>query len=128
MGTGQRTVLSSFFNRSNFTLHLFQGLLFLEEIDIFNGHTAGKGITRIGMTVEKGLESIEGAEKTAENLICGERGRKGQVSAGDALGNAQKIGFYVFFIAGKHVACPSETGCHFIGNQENIVFPGDLSE
>ena len=115
------------FQQGNFTLHLFQGLFFLEKMDIFNGNTAGKGITRIGMTMEKGLECIKRTKESAEDLICCERCRKGQISAGDALGNAEKIGLYAFFIAGKHVSCPSKTGCHFIGNQENIVFPGDFS-
>jgi hypothetical protein len=110
-----RKTFKLFFQQGNLTLHLFQSLLFLEEIDIFDGHTAGKGIARISMAVKKGLKGIDGTKKTTKDLICCERSRQGQVSAGDTLGNAQKIGLHVFFIAGKHVARPPEACGHFIG-------------
>ncbi|MCY1217940.1 hypothetical protein D9M72_298710 [compost metagenome] len=55
-------------------------------------------------------------------------GAKGDVTGGDALGQAHDVGLHAPQAAAEHLACAAEAGDDFIGDQQHAVLVADLAD
>lgn len=59
------------------------------------------------------------------NFFCCDGGGEGECARCQALGEAEKIWGDICVLAGKHFAGAAEAGCHFVGDEVDIVFRGE---
>ena len=74
--------------------------------------------------MEEGLEVCEVSQKGVIDLIGGQGRGQGQVTAGDAFGQAHQVGAHLLVLAGEHPAGAAETHRHFIGNEQHVMLAG----
>ena len=80
------------------------------------------------MAVKESFELFILAQKSRKNFFRAQSRRQRQITAGDALRQAEKIRRYVRVLAGKHLAGPAETRGDFIKNEKNAVAPADVMQ
>ena len=98
-----------------------QYLLALEALDGCQGRRAAEWVACIRVAVEKRPAFAVFAQKGVEDLTGGQRGGHGQVSARDALAQAEYVRRDAFFLAGEHGAGAAEAGGDFIGDEQDVV-------
>ena len=73
------------------------------------------------MAMEEGLEILIVAKKPRVDLLRRKCCRKGQVAAGDALGQGHDVGDNPFLFTGKHRTCLAKTYGYLVGNHDDVV-------
>src|SRR5882724_11869822 len=80
------------------------------------------------MPMEKGARAFIGSEERLENLVADHRGGQRQISAGETLGQTEKIGRYVFVGGDDHFPEPAKGDEDLIENQMDAVFATELGD
>ena len=111
-----------------FLLDCFQEFVFLEKVERGEGGGAGEGIAGVGVAVEEGFIFGRRAEEGVEYFLSGERGREGEIAAGNAFGDAHEVRLNGFVFNGEHFAGSAEAGGDFIADQERVVLGGETAD
>ena len=71
---------------------------------------------------------VHRTQKRVKDLRRGERGSQGEVPTSQPLGDSEQVWQDFLMLTGKHLSGPTESGGHFIGDEENFVGPTQLPD
>ena len=107
---------------------VIQQTVLLEQVKASKGRGTTQGIARVSMAVQERTLRGQLTTKGPFDLVGGQRGGKGQVSGGNALGQAKEIWAYMLVLTGEHAACPTEPRRDLIRNQQRVVLACQVSD
>ena len=98
-----------------------QDRLLFKDPQARHGGGATDGVPGEGMPVKERFVTITGVVKGVVDPVGGNRGRQWKIPAGDAFPQRHDVGHHAFQVTGEHLACPSEAGCTFNRDEQDIV-------
>ena len=114
--------------KSGSLAHALQDRLRVKDLQARQGGGATDGVPSEGMSVKERLITIGQVVKSIIDAVGGHRGRQREIPARDALSQRHDVGHHALQVTGKEFACPSESGCHLIGDEQDIMVVAQPSD
>ena len=114
------------------SVDVVEEMILFEEVEAGEGGGAGERVAGVGVAVEKGFAGVFGlvgvGVEGVEDFWRGERGAQRHVAGGEAFGEAEEVGGYLFVFAGEHFAGAAESGEDFVGDEEDVVARAEVAD
>ena len=107
--------------KSGSPAYSFQDGLRLEDPQARHRGGATDGVPGERVPVKERLVASRRVVEGIVDPLGGNGGREREIPAGDALPQRHDVGHHPFQVTGEHFAGPSESGCHLVGDEQDIM-------